>query len=86
MAKLVSPRIVEAEKLPETGKVPTTYRASTVENPEEIRQSIEISIKALNREVEQTIPRGSGTPTKPAKTKRLEHRHVQDARILRRDG
>ena len=33
MAKLVSPSIVEAEKLPETGEIPTTHRASTIENP-----------------------------------------------------
>ena len=55
MAKLVSPSIVEAEKLPETGEIPTTHWASTIENPDEVRQSIETSIKALDREVERIV-------------------------------
>ena len=55
MAKLVSPSIVEAEKLPETGEIPTTHRASTIENPDQVRQNIEASIKALDREVERIV-------------------------------
>ena len=55
MAKLVLPSIVEAEKLPEIGEVSTTYWASIVGNPEENRQSIEISTEALDSEVERTI-------------------------------
>ena len=40
VVKLVSPSIVEAEKLPETGEIPATFWPSTDKIPEKFRQEV----------------------------------------------